>query len=102
MPRKPSFRWPKLVHDIALLKEVVAERPMKAETWDSVADTLSVLFGVIVSGRGCREHLDLLVKKFKADEQKALKRQVFVASEHLILIQWLFIVFITMSSDANC
>ena len=64
----------KLVHDIALLKEVVAVRPMNVETWDGVADTLSVLFGATVIGRGCREHLDLLVKKFKADEQKALKR----------------------------
>ena len=101
MPRKPSFCWPKLVHDIAFLKEVVAEWPMKAETWDSVAETLSDLFGVIVGGQACWEHLDLLVKKFKADEQKVLKRQVFVASEHLILMQWFFIVLITMSFDAK-
>ena len=56
------------MHDIAFLKEVVAEQPMKAETWDSVIETISALFGVIVGGQACREHLDLLVKKFKADE----------------------------------
>jgi hypothetical protein len=47
---------------------------MNVGTWDGVADTLCVLFGATVSGQGCREHLDLLIKKLKADEQKALKR----------------------------
>lgn len=70
MSRKPAFRWTKLVHDIAVLKDVVAVQPMNVETWDGVGDTLSVLFGATVSGRGCREHLDLLVKNSKQMNRK--------------------------------
>ena len=74
------FRWPKLEHDIALLcKEVIAFRPKRAEKWDTLALALSVIFStedntVSLKGRACREHLDLLLKKFKADERAALKR----------------------------
>ena len=42
--RPIPFRWPKLVHDISLLKEVVDKRPSKPETWDEIAKTLSGMF----------------------------------------------------------
>ncbi|XP_028394488.1 uncharacterized protein LOC114518681 [Dendronephthya gigantea] len=75
----PPFRWPKVEHDLALCKEVVAERPVRPEDWEIIASSLSVIFSttesqVHLKGRSCREHLDLLVKKFKADEKNALKR----------------------------
>lgn len=72
--QKTSFRWPKLWHEICLLKEVVDTRPGKPEQWETVAETLTSVFGVPVKGRGCREHLDLMIKKFKQEERKALKR----------------------------
>lgn len=74
------FRWPNVEHDIALCKEIVARRPAKADEWEDVAMYLSSLFSNIsggtvqLKGRGCRERGELLVKKHKADERKALKR----------------------------
>ena len=63
------FRWPKPEHDVALCKEVVAERPNRPEDWEVIASNLSTIFStnenkVSFRGRGCREHLDLLLKKF--------------------------------------
>lgn len=68
------FRWPKVEHDLALVKEYTESRPSKPDEWDEVAKRLSVVFQSEVKGRGCREHLDLLIKKHKAHEKKALKR----------------------------
>lgn len=68
------FRWPKVEHDLALVKEYTESRPSKPDEWDEVAKRLSVVFQSEVKGRGCREHLDLLIKKHKANEKKALKR----------------------------
>ena len=75
----PSFRWPDLSNDIVLAKEVVSVRPAKPYEWDSIAATLSVLFStedkpVMLKGRGCREHLELLLKKFKDEDSKSLRR----------------------------
>lgn len=73
------FRWPKVENDIALLKEIVARRPSKADEWEDNAEFLSSLFStdnnpVVLKGRGCRERSELLMKKFKSEERKALKR----------------------------
>ena len=68
------FRWPKIEHDLALVKEYTESRPSKPDEWDEVAKRLSLVFQSEVKGRGCREHLDLLIKKHKANEKKALKR----------------------------
>ena len=38
------FRWPKVENDIALLKEIVARRPSKADEWEDIAEFLSSLF----------------------------------------------------------
>ena len=73
------FRWPKVENDIALLKEIVTRRPSKADEWEDIAEFLSSLFStdnnpVVLKGRGCRERSELLIKKFKSEERKALKR----------------------------
>ena len=74
------FRWPKVdQEDIALCKEIIARRPMKSDDWEDIAEFLSNLFTtennpVQIKGRGCRERSELLVKKYKSEERKALKR----------------------------
>ena len=75
------FRWPKVENDIALLKEIVARRPSKADEWEDIAEFLSSLFStennsvvLIFKGRGCRERSELLKKKFKSEQRKALKK----------------------------
>ena len=56
--------------------EVIQLRPGKAEDWDAVAASLTSAFNLTepLKGRGCREHLELLVKKYKSEDNKALKR----------------------------
>ncbi|XP_074618442.1 uncharacterized protein LOC141877388 [Acropora palmata] len=73
------FRWPKVDQDIAFCKEVIARRPTKPDDWEDIAEFLSNLFTtennpVQIKGRGCRERSELLVKKYKSEERKALKR----------------------------
>ena len=73
------FRWPKVENDIALCKEIIARRPTKADDWEEIAEFLSSLLTtennqIQLKGRGCRERSELLVKKFKSEERKALKR----------------------------
>jgi len=74
----PGFRW-ELNHDIALAAEVISKRPHKPVDWLDVAETLNTSFSteakpVQLKGRGCRERMDLLLKKYKEDDKKALKR----------------------------
>lgn len=76
----PSFRWPELANDIALATEAMSLRPVKPHEWDTIAVTLSRLFStddkvIVLKGRGCREHLDLLVKKLKQENSKSLKKK---------------------------
>ena len=81
----PNFRWPLLYHDISLAEEVYSTRPEKPSDWEVIAAKLSVLFSrkddksISLKGRGCRERLDLLIKKYKEEDKKALKRYVAVA-----------------------
>ena len=80
----PNFRWPSLFHDISLCKKVYSVRPEKPSDWESIAQKLSKVFtdhddkgqSIAVKGRGCRERLELLVKKFRDEDRKALKRYV--------------------------
>ena len=44
------FRWPKVEHNIALCKEVVAERPMRPEDWEIIASSRSVIFPTTENG----------------------------------------------------
>ena len=72
----PSFRWPELSNDLALAKEVMSLRPEKPCDWDAIATKLSALFStdekpVILKRRGCRERMDLLLKKIKDEDAKS-------------------------------
>ena len=73
------FRWPELWHDVALATEVAARRPTRPQDWDEIAQALSEAFStqekpVQLKGRGCRERMDLLLKKYKDNDAKALKK----------------------------
>ena len=75
----PSFRWPYVSHDVALAKEVASARPTKHSDWEEVATTLSAAFStpqkqVSLKGRGCRERMELLVRKYREEDSRALKR----------------------------
>ena len=75
----PGFRWPYVAQDIALATEVAAVRPHKLTEWEDIAKTLSSLFStadkhVLLKGRGCKDRMNLLVRKHKEDDAKSLKR----------------------------
>ena len=76
----PQFRWPELQHDLSLAKEVTSRRPSKPADWEVIAETLSADFSIKdkppeeLKGRGCRERLERLLDKFKAEDSKSLKR----------------------------
>ena len=74
----PGFRWD-IWHDIALCVEVGKTRPEKPLEWLEIADSLNTQFSadakeVSLKGRGCKERLQLLLKKYKDEDKKALKR----------------------------
>ncbi len=73
------FRWPRTLHDIALAREVAANRPQKPQAWDAIAETLSKDFStddnpVELKGRGCRDRLNLLIAKYRTEDARSLKR----------------------------
>ena len=74
----PGFRY-ELKRDLALATEVASTRPTKPAEWESVASMLSQQFStddkpVQLKGRGCKERLELLLKKYNDDDKKALKK----------------------------
>ena len=74
----PGFRW-EIKHDLALATEVVSKRPDKPADWIALAEALCNAFSIDekpfqVKGRGCRDRMDLLLKKYKDEDKKALKR----------------------------
>ena len=74
----PGFRW-EIKHDLALASEVVSKRPEKPADWIALAEALNNAFSseekpFLVKGRGCRDRMDLLLKKYKDEDKKALKR----------------------------
>ena len=74
-----AFRWPSVKDDIALATEVATERPEKPSEWDKIAESLSELFSndeknVSLKGRGCHERNDRILKKYKEEDAKFLKR----------------------------
>lgn len=80
----PGFRW-SLNHDLALCAEVCNSRPGKSlAEWLSVADTLNKQFStaskdIALKGRGCKERIALLVKKFNAEDKRSLKGILLLA-----------------------
>ena len=74
------FRW-SLPQDIALCEEVRNTRPDRLEQWQTIADRLNKAFSteefeMDVRGRGCRERLNLLVRKYREEDRKSLRRSV--------------------------
>ena len=72
------FRW-EVNHNIAVASEVVSKRPQKPANWIDLVEVLSKSFStedkpVQLKGRGCKERMDLLIKKYKDDDKKSLKR----------------------------
>ena len=70
-------RW-ECDHNLALTTEVVARRPHKPADWNDLVKTLNTSFStkekpVQLKGRGCRERMELLLKKYKDDDKKVLK-----------------------------
>jgi hypothetical protein len=70
-----------LQNDVNLAKEVVETRPEKPSDWDNIASRLNPIFSlttngkaVELKGRNCRERMEILLKKYKADDSAALKR----------------------------
>ena len=77
---KKKFRFSQ-EQDVFLLREVLATNPFsndgknQKEKWTKIADHLNACDkGFKVDQRLCREHTDLLVKKFKSDNRESLKR----------------------------
>lgn len=86
----PGFQW-SLEHDLALCTEVCSARPGKSlAEWLSVADTLNKRFStaskdIALKGRGCKKRIALLVKKFKAEDKRSLKRYTVV----ILWVKWI-------------
>ena len=79
----PQFRWLTVGHDITLACEVTAFHPSKPSDWEAIAATLSSTFYTDerlgeLKGRGCRERLNRLVEKFRADDTRSLKDKSIV------------------------
>ena len=75
----PQFCWPEVKNDIYLAREVVGRRPSKLSDWEEIAAVLGSSFStpakpVHLKGRGCRERLERLVEKFRADDSLSLRR----------------------------
>ena len=73
----PGFRW-KLQQDIALCTEVCKVRPHKQSEWLEVAETLNEALGIgdQLKGKGCKDRLVLLSKKYADEDKRSLKRLV--------------------------
>lgn len=75
----PPFRWPSMLNDVMLAKEVAAHRPKSGAEWDGIASNLSKAFStaekpVDLSGRACRERLERLLNKYKDEDNRSLRR----------------------------
>ncbi len=73
------FRWPSIDKDIKLAVEVAANRPEKPAEWEAIASRLSTVFSseektVELKGRGCKNRMELLLAKYKAEDARNLKR----------------------------
>jgi hypothetical protein len=68
-----------MANNIMLATEVAARRPTSSLEWDVIAGILSNAFSTVekpvdLSGRACRERLERLLKKYKDEDKKSLKR----------------------------
>lgn len=70
------FRW-HINHDLDLLREVLALRPSNPNDWNLIADNLQRAWAneeIIVKGRSCKEHFDVLLRHHKDENSAALKK----------------------------
>ena len=104
-PAMPGFRWD-IKLDLALCLEVFSLRPQTTPDWEKVASTIKDVItstqgsGPVTDGaadssaegsptvhipkaRGCKERMQLLIKKYKEDDKRALKRHA--SSSHVII-----------------
>ena len=108
--RMPNFRWPLLFNDLSLVKEVLSLRPNKPADWESIATKLSTLFStdnkpVFLKGRACKDRLELLLKKYKEEDEKALKRLVienYLVVEHFIMSSTIHVDLAQRKNIVNC
>ena len=73
------FRWPDTLHDIAPAWEVAVKRSQKPQDWDAIAEVLSKDFStedkpVELKGKACKDRMNLLITKYKAEDARSLKR----------------------------
>lgn len=70
------FWWLKVEYDIVLCKEYIDYWLKKYEDWEYLVSMFCILFDLngLLKVRGCWEYLDLLIKKYKVEERKVLKR----------------------------
>ena len=63
-------------HDVALVQEVLAIRPVSPADWNVIAENLSIAWGMEtpLKSRSCKEHLDLLLRHHKDGNTAALKK----------------------------
>ena len=78
--RTTGFRWD-LEEDKELCVEVCKVRPEKSIQWLDVSESLNKQFtstsrDVQHMGKGCKERLFLLIKKYKEEDGRGLKRCV--------------------------
>ena len=74
------FRWG-IAEDTALCIEVTIIRPSKPLQWLEVAENLNRRFSTEakecnLKGRGCRDRVKLLVRKYKQDDRRSLYNYV--------------------------
>lgn len=67
------FVWTPL-HNLYLLREVVAHRPLSTPQWLSISITLSERFKQPITFRNCKEHTEKLLQHYKSENYKALKK----------------------------
>ena len=71
------FRWHSC-HDVDLLREVVAARPISTNDWNFLAANLQHAWGDTVQnpikGRSCKEHFEVLLAHHKVGNAAALKK----------------------------
>lgn len=77
------FRWLLVQNDIDLAIEVDAARPEKSSDWDLIAAKLNNHFStkenpVELTGRSCRERMDRVLKNYKSEESRSLKRYLHI------------------------
>lgn len=77
------FRWLLVQNDIDLAIEVDAARPEKSSDWDLIAAKLINHFSfkekpVELTGRSCRERMDRVLKNYKSEESRSLKRYLHI------------------------